>query len=181
MSYLLIKICFKEKSLFYFHKKLKIKKKPFLWVFIGGFFGWVFYCQPCLRHKAQERDRLLGCRCRWFVCGFLFDDLVASHAARPEGAVEVDKEDPGLFEDEREIRHLILKSKRFLNYQYFRISSERKKLIRLKKRKLNEASKIFEYLASAEYDKYFLSLFSKYCNVFFITALSKKFFCEILL
>ncbi len=71
------------------------------------FFGRVFYCQPCLRHKAQERDGLLGCR--WFVCGFLFDGLVAAHAARPEGAVEVDKEDAGLFEDEREVRHLVLK------------------------------------------------------------------------
>jgi hypothetical protein len=35
--------------LYYFHKKLKIKKKTFLvgffgWVFLGGF----FYCQPCL-------------------------------------------------------------------------------------------------------------------------------------
>ncbi len=72
-----------------------------------GFVGWVFYCQPCLRHKAQERDGLLGC-C-WLVCGFLFDGFVAAHAARPEGAVEVDKEDAGLFEDERKVRHLILK------------------------------------------------------------------------
>jgi hypothetical protein len=35
----------KEKSLYYFHKKLKIKKKTkktFLVVFLGGFFGWVF-------------------------------------------------------------------------------------------------------------------------------------------
>jgi hypothetical protein len=40
----------KEKSLYYFHKKLKIKKKTkkktflvgfFRWVFLG-FFGWVF-------------------------------------------------------------------------------------------------------------------------------------------
>ncbi len=42
------KICFKEKSLYYFHKKLKIKKNPktqkthFYWVFLCGFFGWVF-------------------------------------------------------------------------------------------------------------------------------------------
>ncbi len=75
--------------------------------FLGGFFWVGFYCQPCLRNKAQERNGLLGC-C-WFVCGFLFDGLVAAHAARPEGAVEVDKEDAGLFEDEREIRHLVLK------------------------------------------------------------------------
>jgi hypothetical protein len=41
MSYLFIKICFKEKSLYYFHKK------PHL----GGFFGWVFYCQPWLKER----------------------------------------------------------------------------------------------------------------------------------
>ncbi len=48
------KIGFKEKSL-YFHKKWKIKKnknnkkKTFLVGFLGGFFGWVFYCQLCLK------------------------------------------------------------------------------------------------------------------------------------
>jgi hypothetical protein len=50
MSYLFIKICFKQKSLYYFQKKLKIKKKQkkhiFLWVLLGGFlgfFGWGFF------------------------------------------------------------------------------------------------------------------------------------------
>jgi hypothetical protein len=58
MSYLFIKIGFKEKSLYNFHKKLKIKKKKknifsgflgwFFWVvFLGGF----FYCQPWLKAK----------------------------------------------------------------------------------------------------------------------------------
>ncbi len=52
MSYLFIKKLFKEKSLYYFYKKLKIKKtqkkhfqcffRCFLCVFLGGFFGWVF-------------------------------------------------------------------------------------------------------------------------------------------
>jgi hypothetical protein len=56
MSYLFIKIWFKEKSLYYFHKKFNIKKKPknpFLVGFLGGFFGWVFYCQPW--RKEPER------------------------------------------------------------------------------------------------------------------------------
>jgi hypothetical protein len=55
MNYLFIKIFFEEKSLYYFHKKLKIKKKTkkppknifsgfFGWVFLGGFFYW----QLCL-------------------------------------------------------------------------------------------------------------------------------------
>jgi hypothetical protein len=57
MSYLFIKICFKENSLYYFHKNKKFKKtqktkqKTFLVGFLGvfwGFFGWVFYCQLCL-------------------------------------------------------------------------------------------------------------------------------------
>jgi hypothetical protein len=65
MSYLFIKICLKEKSLYYFHK-LKILKNPkkqkktflvgfFRWffeVFWVGFFGWVFYCQPCLHEEG---------------------------------------------------------------------------------------------------------------------------------
>ncbi len=40
------------KSLYYFHKKIenlkhpKKTKNPFLVVFLGGFFGWVFHCQP---------------------------------------------------------------------------------------------------------------------------------------
>ncbi len=48
MSYLFIKICFKEKSLYYFHKKLNIKKPKtnillgFLGVFLGVFW-WVFW------------------------------------------------------------------------------------------------------------------------------------------
>ncbi len=45
----------KEKSLYYFHKNLKIKKKPknplfvgfFRWVFLGGFF-WVGFLMPTL-------------------------------------------------------------------------------------------------------------------------------------
>ncbi len=34
--------------MYYFHKKLKIKKNPkkFLVGFLRWFFGWVFYCQP---------------------------------------------------------------------------------------------------------------------------------------
>jgi hypothetical protein len=42
------KNCFKEKSFYYFHKKLKIiknlkkTKKTFLAGFLGEFFGWVF-------------------------------------------------------------------------------------------------------------------------------------------
>jgi hypothetical protein len=48
MSYLFIKkICFKEKSLYYFHKKFKVKKpkKTFFvgWLFLVGYFGWVFF------------------------------------------------------------------------------------------------------------------------------------------
>jgi hypothetical protein len=47
MSYLFIKNLFqKEKSLYYLRKKLKIKKNKK--TFLGGFFGWVFYCEPCL-------------------------------------------------------------------------------------------------------------------------------------
>jgi hypothetical protein len=45
----------KEKSLYNFYKKLKIKKKPktilvgfFRWFFWVGLFGWVLYCQPCM-------------------------------------------------------------------------------------------------------------------------------------
>jgi hypothetical protein len=41
--------------LYYFHKKnfnlkknKKTPKKHFKWVVLGGFFGWVFYWQPCL-------------------------------------------------------------------------------------------------------------------------------------
>ncbi len=51
------------KTLYYFYKKLKIKKNPknknknfggvFLGGFFVGFFGWVFYWQPCLL-LAQE-------------------------------------------------------------------------------------------------------------------------------
>jgi hypothetical protein len=74
MSYLFIKICFKEKSLYYFLQKLKKKKKKkinifsgfFRWFFLG-YFGWVFYCQPCKQvgfvdgprggHIAKRRQR----------------------------------------------------------------------------------------------------------------------------
>jgi hypothetical protein len=35
------KNCFKEKSLYNFHKKLKIEKNP-KYPFLVGFFGWVF-------------------------------------------------------------------------------------------------------------------------------------------
>jgi hypothetical protein len=51
MSYLFIKICFKEKSLYYFHKNTILKKpqktnkKTFLVGFLSvffGFFGWFF-------------------------------------------------------------------------------------------------------------------------------------------
>jgi hypothetical protein len=51
MSYLFIKICFKEKSLYYFQKKnlKKNKQKNIYSGFLGGFFvfflfffGWVF-------------------------------------------------------------------------------------------------------------------------------------------
>jgi hypothetical protein len=58
MSYLFIKICFKEKSLYFFHKKLQNLKKPkknkkktflvgFFRVFLGGFF-WVGFLLPTL-------------------------------------------------------------------------------------------------------------------------------------
>ncbi len=60
MSYLFIKNCLTENSLYYFHKKIKNKKKTknqkknifsgffrwVFWVFWVGFSGWVFYCQP---------------------------------------------------------------------------------------------------------------------------------------
>ncbi len=47
------KICLKEKSWYYFHKKLKILKKPFLVGFLGGFFWvfWVGFLMPTL-HPA---------------------------------------------------------------------------------------------------------------------------------
>jgi hypothetical protein len=48
--FLFMKIYFKEKSLYYFHKKLRNEKEPkkktflvgFFRVFLDGFFGWVF-------------------------------------------------------------------------------------------------------------------------------------------
>jgi hypothetical protein len=85
MSYLFIKNLFqRDKSLYYFQKKFKIKKnqkhpkKTFLVVFLGGFlvfcfffgfFGWVFWVgffglggfllpEPCLQ-IAQREDRIL--------------------------------------------------------------------------------------------------------------------------
>jgi hypothetical protein len=49
----------KRKVCIIFIKNLKFekpqktpKKKHFWWVFLGGFFGWVFYCQPCLQVVA---------------------------------------------------------------------------------------------------------------------------------
>ncbi len=59
MSYLFIKNLFKEKSLYYFHKKYKKFKKPkknilsgfFRLVFLGGFLGgffWVGFILPTL-------------------------------------------------------------------------------------------------------------------------------------
>jgi hypothetical protein len=55
------KICLEEKSLNYFHKKFKIKKKPVLVGFLGGFF-WVFWggffnanpaCMPQCKSRVQ--------------------------------------------------------------------------------------------------------------------------------
>ncbi len=33
----------------------------FRWVFLGGFFGWVFYCQPCLEllQGLEARSHIL--------------------------------------------------------------------------------------------------------------------------
>jgi hypothetical protein len=54
---LITKICLKEKSLYYFHKKFKNLKNPkkkqkktFLVGFLGGFFGffWVGFLMPTL-------------------------------------------------------------------------------------------------------------------------------------
>jgi hypothetical protein len=73
MSYLFIKICFKEKScnIVIKIKNLKKPKKLFLvvffgWVVLGGFFwvgcfGWVFYCQPCLvmLHEKAHVEHVL--------------------------------------------------------------------------------------------------------------------------
>jgi hypothetical protein len=42
------KICFKKRKVgIIFMTNLKFKKKPKK-TFLVGFFGWVFYCQPCL-------------------------------------------------------------------------------------------------------------------------------------
>ncbi len=54
---LFIKICFKEKSLYYFHEKIQnlknheTKKKTFVVVFLGFFFcfSWVGFLLPTLR------------------------------------------------------------------------------------------------------------------------------------
>jgi hypothetical protein len=67
MSYLFIKkISFKEKSLYYSHKKLKIEKnylkKTFLVGFLGGFF-WVGFLLPTLLQMEMHRH----CRRRRFV------------------------------------------------------------------------------------------------------------------
>ena len=58
MSYLFTKICFKEKSLYYFHKKIKNKYKNknknifrgFFGVFLGGF----FIANPVLRSTTSS-------------------------------------------------------------------------------------------------------------------------------
>jgi hypothetical protein len=48
----------KRKVCIIFIKNLKFKKtqkKHFYWVFLGGFFvffGWVFYCQPCMKEDV---------------------------------------------------------------------------------------------------------------------------------
>jgi hypothetical protein len=58
MSYLFIKNLFQREQFVFFHKKLKIKKKTkrtqktHFWGFLGGYFGWVFNCQPCLHVDA---------------------------------------------------------------------------------------------------------------------------------
>jgi hypothetical protein len=78
MSYLFIKICFKEKSLYFFHKKFKIKKKTkkiffvgfldrFLWVFwvfLGGFFSANPAANPPTRtaNPPTRNGRRLGGR-----------------------------------------------------------------------------------------------------------------------
>ncbi len=55
MFYLLKKICFKEKTLYYFHKKLKIKKtqkkqkNPIVGVFCFVFLGLFFIANPVSR------------------------------------------------------------------------------------------------------------------------------------
>jgi hypothetical protein len=57
MSYLFIKNLFqREKFVIIFIKNLKIKKtkKTFVVGFLGGFFGWVFYCQPCKLPKLPK-------------------------------------------------------------------------------------------------------------------------------
>jgi hypothetical protein len=67
MSYLFLKICFKEKSLYYFHKKLKIIKKTFFAVFLGvflGFFGGFFIANPATRRSLSAGPSTTGARCR---------------------------------------------------------------------------------------------------------------------
>ncbi len=55
MSYLFIKIknLFKEEKVcIIFIKNIKFKKTKK--TFLVGFFGWVFYCQPCFRCHSQN-------------------------------------------------------------------------------------------------------------------------------
>jgi hypothetical protein len=57
MSYLFTKNLFqREKFVLLKKKKFKFKKpkKTFLVVFLGGFFGWFFYCQPCNKAHTSE-------------------------------------------------------------------------------------------------------------------------------
>ncbi len=90
----------KEKSLYYFHKKLKIKKKTkktkkkhFQWVFLGGFFffffGWVFlggFFNPNPVIKGELVDQLWSCN---FV-PMLFTNSFIS----PSGVEGSDKGEP---------------------------------------------------------------------------------------
>jgi hypothetical protein len=50
------------KSLYYFHKKIKINKKTKK-TFFMVFLGWFFYCQPCLLllqlHRVEDAEENL--------------------------------------------------------------------------------------------------------------------------
>jgi hypothetical protein len=93
LFYCSLKICFKEKDLYYFHKKLKIKKKNqkkknIFSGFLGGFFWvfWVgFYCQPCLEALEQLPVRPPALRQRLHQSQRLLHDLrhvVDRHASQ---------------------------------------------------------------------------------------------------
>jgi hypothetical protein len=47
--------------LYYFHKKIKKFKKPQKTI-LSGFFGWVFYCQPCLKASFEAISQGLATR-----------------------------------------------------------------------------------------------------------------------